>query len=190
MLLWRVHGMIFQFGLRLHESLLGGRKINVEFTSRGRKTPKRTERLKEKNRRMARMKRVFDHASKKDQWILTVGKNWSIGDRSCCFFLWRVKNVLILNLYCSLHTVKFQYFHDWIGCWIKRVCALINSVHVHDWICSICSVKKCQFFSEFLKRSMLSIVLIKTLDACFGFCHSNFQLLLHFWKPSSGFLQN
>lgn len=56
-----------KFGLRLHESMLGGRKINVEFTSRGRKTPKRTERLKEKNRRMARMKRVFDHASKTDQ---------------------------------------------------------------------------------------------------------------------------
>lgn len=49
-----------RFGLRLHESMLGDRKINVEFTSRGRNTPKRKERLKEKNRRMARMKRVFD----------------------------------------------------------------------------------------------------------------------------------
>jgi len=42
--------------LMLHHSKLKGRQINVEFTSRGRKTQRRMEHLKEKNANLAKMK--------------------------------------------------------------------------------------------------------------------------------------
>ncbi|ESO11006.1 hypothetical protein HELRODRAFT_167525 [Helobdella robusta] len=50
-------------GLRLHESTLGDRKINVEFTSRGRKTPNRMKKLKVKNERAQRFKKTFTQTS-------------------------------------------------------------------------------------------------------------------------------
>jgi len=43
-------------GLMLHHSKLKGRQINVEFTSRGRKTERRMESLKQKNASLAKMK--------------------------------------------------------------------------------------------------------------------------------------
>ena len=40
----------------MHHTLLHGRKINVEFTSAGRKTDRRMAKLKEKNLKAARFK--------------------------------------------------------------------------------------------------------------------------------------
>lgn len=46
----------FQLALMLHHSTLKGRKINVEFTSAGRKSERRTEKLKQKNKVAERFK--------------------------------------------------------------------------------------------------------------------------------------
>ena len=55
--------MLFQFqiALRLHHTTLGGRKINVEFTSiGGGKSQERKDKLKLKNLSRAKMKMPFD----------------------------------------------------------------------------------------------------------------------------------
>ena len=46
--------------LRLHHTTLGGRKINVEFTSIGGKNEKRKEKLKQKNEALAKFKMPLD----------------------------------------------------------------------------------------------------------------------------------
>ncbi|CAE1311379.1 NOP6 [Acanthosepion pharaonis] len=48
-----------KIGLRLHHTHLGGRQINVEFTSIGGKNPKRLEKLKQKNLKLKNMRKDF-----------------------------------------------------------------------------------------------------------------------------------
>ena len=50
----------FQIALRLHNTTLGGRKINVEFTSAGGKNEHRQQKLKSKNEKLAKFKMPFD----------------------------------------------------------------------------------------------------------------------------------
>ena len=47
---------MLQLALRLHHSILSGRKINVEFTSAGKKTTQRQQKLKLKNKAAGRFK--------------------------------------------------------------------------------------------------------------------------------------
>ncbi|XP_074656655.1 uncharacterized protein LOC141909880 [Tubulanus polymorphus] len=51
-------GKSFKQGLLLHRSELGGRKINVEYTSIGGKSEKRTQKLKQKNKSLERFKSI------------------------------------------------------------------------------------------------------------------------------------
>lgn len=49
-----------RIALRLHNTTLGGRKINVEFTSSGGKNESRMQKLKSKNEKLAKFKMPFD----------------------------------------------------------------------------------------------------------------------------------